>query len=195
MNKVGLIKFIEFLSGLIFLAVLWKYGFNGYGFKMATIAMMISLSALVFCARILSVPLTKMQFMAWVLTMTLGSLTVIFDNPIYYKLKTTFLYLGISLVFLVSHFWGEKTVLERLTGDKIPAPKELMRKVSLWTIFYLTSVAFLNYYVASYYSTDIWTYFKYGALLGFNFLFIIFIIFKLKDYLKDFLEENSNSFK
>lgn len=188
MNKVGVIKFIESLSGLIFLAVLWKYGFNSEGFRYATISMMLTLSFLVVAAKILKVPLTPMQSSAWVLTMTLGSLSVFLNNPIYYKLKTTFLYWGVSFAFLVSHLWGKKTLLERLVGAKLKAPKKLIRKISLWTVIYLTCVASLNYYVATNYDTQVWTYFKYGALIGVNFIYMLFVLYKLKDYLKEFVD-------
>ena len=191
MNKAGLVKGIESLSGLIFVGVLWKFGFNAEGFRLATISMMITLSLLVVVAKFLKVPLTPMQSSAWFLTMTLGALSVVLKNPIYYKLKTTFLYLGVSSVFLGSHMIGDKTILERLFSQKIEAPRKLVRKISLWTIIYLTSAAFLNYYIATYYPTHVWSYFKYGILIGLNFVFIIFVIYSLKDYLKDFIQQQS----
>ena len=189
MNKVSFIKFLESLSGLVFLGVLWKYGFNNEGFRYATTSMMVTLSFLVIMAKILKVPLTTMQSSAWVLTMVLGSMTVFLNNPIFFKLKTTFLYWGISFAFLVSHMIGKKTILERLVASKITAPRELLRKISLWTIIYLTTVASLNYYIASFYSHQVWSFYKYGVLLGFNLAYMLFVLYKLKDYLKDFLEE------
>lgn len=191
MNKVNLVKFIESLSGFIFLGVLWKFGFNTEGFRYGTISLMISLSALVVVAKTLRVPLTPMQSGAWILTMILGSMTLFLNNPLFLKLKTTFLYWGISFAFLVSHFVGEKTILERLIDAKVKAPRVLIRKISRWTVVYLTTVAFMNYYVATYYDTEIWTYFKYGVLIGFNFIFLAFVLYQLRDYLKEFLEENS----
>ena len=132
-----------------------------------------------------------MQSSAWILTMTLGSLSVFLDNPIYYKLKTTFLYWGVSFFFLVSHMIGKKTILERLLEPKIKAPRKLLRKISLQTVVYLTLAAFVNYYLATYASIETWTYFKYGVLLGLNFIYLAFVLYQLKDYLKELMEETS----
>ena len=191
MSKLKVVKILESLSGIIFLGVLLKYGFNSEGFRYATISMMITLSVLVVYAKIVKVPLTPMQSSAWILTMTLGSLSVFLDNPIYYKLKTTFLYWGGAFFFLVSHMIGKKTILERLLDPKIKAPRKLLRKISLQTIIYLTLAAFANYYLATYASIETWTYFKYGVLLGLNFVYLAFVLYQLKDYLKEIMEETS----
>ena len=194
MNKFGIIKAIESLSAMVFIALLFYYGFNPEGFKMATIAMMASQAFLIVMATVLGVKLKFSQKAIFVVTFVLGFLTVFLSNPIFFKLKGTIVNVFLAFLLGVSHFWKGQTIVEwvfesSLKDKGIHVPKKVLLNVSYWAIAYFFSTGCLNLYVATNFSDKVWTIYKYAVGLGINFAFILFIVYKLKDYLGPLLEE------
>ena len=194
MNKFKIVKLIESLSGFIFISLLLYKGFNPEGFRLASIALMITQSFLIIAARVLGVKLTFAQKLLFVLTFVGGGLTVFYKNPFFIQIRGTVVNIGISFVLLISHFWSGKSIIERvfesaLQGKNITIPKKLMNKVSYYTIVYFFLSGCLNYYVVMNFSKEGWAIYKYGVGIGVSFCFFMYIFYLLKDHLAPLFEE------
>ena len=184
LQRGHIIKAIENISAIIFLIAWWKYDL-----RIATLALMGWSSLLVLCARVLGVTLTKLQFYSWVVIISLGSITLLFDNDIYIKLKTTIIHFTLSSALLISHIYGKTTIIEKLFGEKIKAPKDKLRTLNVSVALYLLFIGSLNYYIATNFNEVIWMKFKYIGIAILHTLFIFGALYYLKDYMHDFLEK------
>ena len=135
MPKGGILKVVENLAIVVFVGIYWKFDL-----RMATLALMGWLSFLVILARFLREKLTKLQLYSWIVVMILGTITLVFDNDSFIKLKTTIINLTIAGALGISHLWGNKTIIERMLGNHIKAPQTMLRKLSFATILYLIFV-------------------------------------------------------
>lgn len=184
LQRGHIIKTIENISAIIFLIAWWKYDL-----RIATLALMGWSSLLVLCARVLGVTLTKLQFYSWVVIISLGSITLLFDNDIYIKLKTTIIHFTLSSALLISHIYGKTTIIEKLFGERIKAPKDKLRTLNVSVALYLLFIGSLNYYIATNFNEVIWMKFKYIGIAILHTLFIFGALYYLKDYMHDFLEK------
>ena len=115
----------------------------------------------------------KIQIISWLLVISLGSASFIFNDPMFFKWKPSAIYLLFSLIFFCTLYWGKKTAIEHLLASQVKLPKLSWRKLNLaWALFFsVMSVA--NLYVAYNFSTDTWVNFK---LFGTMLLTLIFVI-------------------
>lgn len=116
---------------------------------------------------------SKMQLISLGLIVVFGGVTILLQNEEYLKWKVSLVNWLFAIVFLGSHLVGKKTLIERMLGEQIKAPVEVLRKVNFaWAIFFLF-VGGLNAYVMTAFSTDTWVNFKLFGLLGLTFAFTI----------------------
>lgn len=115
----------------------------------------------------------KMHLITLALIVILGGATLIFQDEAFIKWKPTVVNWGFALVFLGSHFIGEKPIIRRMMDQAISLPNAIWTKLSImWVLFFLFSGA-ANIYVAYQYDTDTWVNFKLFGLMGLTFVFII----------------------
>ena len=69
---------------------------------------MVWFTFMAFLAKVMNTKLTKMQKFTWIVSLVLGGITVLFDNPLFIKLKSTIINCGLAIVLFASHFIGEK---------------------------------------------------------------------------------------
>lgn len=119
----------------------------------------------------------KLAPIEWVtlsIIMLLGAGTFLLHNDLIFKWKPTVIYLVFAVIFIVSHFFGKKLIIEHLMDQQITLPKSTWKCLNIsWWIFFLI-VAAANLYVAYTYDTDTWVNFKLFGILGATLLFIIF---------------------
>ena len=114
----------------------------------------------------------------------LGSITLIFRNPLIIKLKPTVVYLLIGLLFLLSPVLLKKNLTEKMLGGVFQLPAPLWARLNLaWVVFFFVEGG-LNALVAYQFSEEFWLGFKLWGLLGLSLLFILGQFWLLKPYLR-----------
>jgi len=115
----------------------------------------------------------KMHLITFAFVILLGGSTLIFHKEIFIKWKPSIVYWIFSVVLLGSHFFGEKTLLHRMLGEKVAVPKKIWARLNMtWAVFFF-ALGILNLYVVYNYTTDAWVNFKLFGTLGLTFAFVI----------------------
>lgn len=117
--------------------------------------------------------LTKAQWLTLGACLVFGSLTLAFHSDTFLKWKTPVVNWILALVFLGSHFVGDKPVAQRLlAGQPIELPARIWARLNAaWVVFFLVCGA-ANLFVAFTFET-LWVDFKVFGTLGMTFLFLI----------------------
>ncbi len=127
----------------------------------------------------------KMHLITLGLVVLLGGLTLILHDEAFIKWKPTIVNWGFALVFLGSHYIGQKPIVRRMMDQAIQLPDTIWLKLSyLWIGFFIFS-GFLNLFVAYNYDTDTWVNFKLFGLMGITFIFIILQGLYVSRYMQD----------
>ncbi|WP_321323309.1 septation protein A [Thiomicrorhabdus sp.] len=115
----------------------------------------------------------KMHVITLALILVLGGLTLILQDEDFIKWKPTIVNWGFALVFLGSHYIGQKPIVERMMGQAIALPDNIWIRLSwLWILFFIVS-GITNLYVAFNFDTDTWVDFKLFGLMGMTIVFIL----------------------
>jgi intracellular septation protein len=124
--------------------------------------------------------LNRMTAISTGLVVAFGGITLLLDDPVYFYWKPTVFYWVFALVCLVSHFVGEKTIVQRMleaASKTSDTPLELApphwRTLNLMWIGYALVSGALNIYVAYTFSQATWVNFKLFGLLGLTVLFLV----------------------
>jgi intracellular septation protein len=134
---------------------------------------------------VVSRTLEKMHIITFVFVFILGGLTIIFQDKTFIQWKPTLVNGIFALLFLGSHFIGEKPLIERMLSANLNLPKHVWLKLSYaWVAFFIVS-GLSNLYVAYHFSEDIWVDFKLFGLLGLTIVFIVLQGLYLSRYLKE----------
>ena len=105
MDKTKFLKLIE-LSGIVCFGVTyWQTDL-----RMATLALIISMSIFVGLALLLKQPLSKLQWVSWISVLVLGSVSLLSHDDMVIKWKPTVIHLIIGLALwqlksLKKHLW------------------------------------------------------------------------------------------
>ncbi|MDN3377621.1 MULTISPECIES: inner membrane-spanning protein YciB [unclassified Pseudoalteromonas] len=141
------------------------------------------------------VPTRQWLFLA--LAIILGTLTLVFHDAQFVKLKATIIYAGLAISLIVSRYIFAKNLVQKAlesmlnnafdTQQPIAVPKATWEKLNLVWIIITASVAALNLYIAYNFPLDIWVNFKVFGLMAITFVSIFASILALYKY---FPEDN-----
>ena len=124
-----------------------------------------------------------MQVITLVVIMLLGSVTLLLHNIMFIKWKPTVIYWIFALMFLLTQFIGNKTLLQRMLGTKITLPVTVWNRLNIsWAVFF-AAMGIANLYVVYNYSTNTWVNFKLFGTLGLTVLFVIIQSFYMAKYM------------
>ncbi len=133
----------------------------------------------------------KIHVITLVLVVLLGGLTLILHDENFIKWKPTIVNWGFAVVFLGSHYIGQKNILQRMMDGMIGLPEQVWNRLSwLWIGFFVLS-GVANIYVAFNYDTDTWVNFKLFGLMAMTIVFIILQGFYINRHMQDVEPENS----
>lgn len=160
---------LDFLPVIIFFAV---YKFSGD---------IILATAVLIPATLLQMAYTwfkthtieKMQLVTLGLVVVLGGATVLLDNKAFIQWKPTVVNWLFATAFLVSHFVGQKTIVQRMMGSSLELPMNIWRQLNIGWILFFVVMGILNLAVVYTLSEDAWVNFKLFGMLGCTLLFII----------------------
>lgn len=164
---------------LFFLVYQW------YGIYVATASIMIAVvvqSVLIWWK---SRRLSPMQTVTLFLIVLFGGATLVLHDPLFIQWKPTLLQWIFALVFVGSHFVGDKPAIQRLLGSQMVLPPVIWKRVNFsWIVFFIVSGA-ANLFVAYSFDEETWVRFKLFGLLGMTFVFIVIQGIWLSRYLSE----------
>lgn len=124
-------------------------------------------------------------------TVVFGGLTLALHDETFIKWKAPIVNWILAVLFLGSHFIGNKLAIERLMGHAIALPAAVWKGLNLaWAAFFIALGA-ANLYVAFHYES-IWVDFKVFGSLGLTLLFVVLQMAVISRYLP---RENADSGK
>jgi len=164
---------LDFLPVIAFVTAYWLTG----EMSVAIAVIMASVALQVVATWLLKRELNNMLLASAALVFVLGGVSLLLDNPIFFKWKPTGLYWLFAIIFLGSQFIGEKPLAKRMmqavSPDEINLPNEAWTKLNLaWVVFFIFAGA-ANIYVAYSYAESTWVNFKLFGLFGITFVFLL----------------------
>jgi len=127
----------------------------------------------------------KIHIITLVLILIMGGLTLILHDEAFIKWKPTIVNWGFALVFLGSHYIGNKPIIRRMMDSAISLPDVIWVRLSyMWIVFFILS-GVTNLYVAYNYDTDTWVDFKLFGLMGMTLVFIVIQGFYINRYMEE----------
>lgn len=127
--------------------------------------------------------LERNQIITLVVTLLFGGITLALHDVTYLKWKAPIINWVFAIVFLGSHFVGEKVVIERMLGHAITAPADVWKKLNIaWVLFFIFAGA-INLYVAFHWD-KYWVDFKVFGSLGMTLVFVIAQTIYLSRYMQ-----------
>lgn len=115
----------------------------------------------------------KMLLLSAALIVILGGFTIFFHQEVFIKWKPTAINWAFGLVFLGSHFIGDKPLIQRMLEENVSLPDPVWSRLNIsWVSFFLlTGTA--NILVAYHFDTDTWVNFKLFGILGLTVIFVL----------------------
>jgi intracellular septation protein len=152
--------------------MLFFIGYKFWGIYVATaIAMGASLLQVIY-HRLRHQRYETMHLFNLAIIFILGGATLFFHNPLFIKWKPTGIYWLTSLVFLLSPFFTNKPLIQKMLENNISLPLTIWYRLNYaWSIFFIAMGA-ANLYVAYYYSENFWVNFKLFGCAGFILVFV-----------------------
>ena len=114
-----------------------------------------------------------------------GAATLILRDQRFIQWKPTVFNWVLALVFLGSHFIGQRPVLQRLLGGQLVLPQNIWTRLSMLWIGNFTVVGALNLIVAYQYEESFWVAYKLYSSIGFTLLLMLLTIAIVAPDLKD----------
>ncbi|MGD9950897.1 MAG: septation protein A [Desulfobulbus sp.] len=134
--------------------------------------------------------LATMQLVTLAVIVIFGGLTLYLRDEQFIKWKPTVINWLFAAAFLLSHFIGQRTAIERMLGSTIALPQQIWRRLNGgWTLFFLVSGA-ANLYVMTYFDSNTWVNFKLFGMLGLTLVFVILQSIYLARYVQEVEKEH-----
>jgi intracellular septation protein len=160
--------FFDLFTVALFFVV---YKWHGMYYAVAAAMLAYSLQILVTFCKHRSVD--KMQLIIFVLILLLGGSTLLLHNEQIFKWKPTAIYWLFAVVFIGSHFVGQKPIIERLMEKNVALPNPVWKKLNIsWIIFFIL-MGSANLFVAYHFDTNTWVNFKLFGVLGLTLVFVL----------------------
>ena len=161
----------------------WTYTFDGI--FSATAVLMVATLIQVFVNSLLKKRLEKRD--AWILLAVglFGGITLWFRDPSFIQWKPTIFNWALALVFLASHIFSEKNLIQKMLGAQLSLPTKIWKRLNLLWIGNFTLVGTLNIIVALNFNEAIWVSYKLYSAIGFTLLLMILTIVLVSPYLSD----------
>jgi intracellular septation protein len=156
-----------------------------YDLHIATLVLIIGMTAFVALVKLLGSKLTKLQLISWLVIVIFGGASFFLRDENIIKWKPTVISSIISLSFLISQLFWKQSLVETLIQDKVPAPAFMLRKINFAAFLFFLSSAVLNVAVAQNFSTTVWVNFKLFGMLALNTCFLVGCLYYLRAYLSE----------
>jgi intracellular septation protein len=174
--------FFDFLPIILFF-IAYKFAGGDYSFggDIYHIQGIYAATAVMIVATIVQVSYTwlahkkveRSHLITLVLVVSLGGLTLWFQNPDFIMWKPTAVNWLFALAFLGGYLFTGKSILEKMLADQVTLPHAIWRRLNTaWVLFFLVS-GLSNIYVAYNFDENTWVNFKLFGMLGMTLVFVI----------------------
>jgi intracellular septation protein len=181
---------LDFLPVIAFVATYWITG----DMSAAIAVIMAAVTLQVLATWLLKRELSRMLIASAVLVLVLGGISLILDDPLFFKWKPTGLYWLFALLFLGSQFFGAQPMVKRMmvsvAKDEIELTDTVWKQLNLaWVVFFIIAGC-ANIYVAYNYAEATWVNFKLFGLFGMTFIFLLLQTLWLSRHMTEAPKEN-----
>jgi len=163
--------FYDFIPVLLFFIA-----FKVYGIYVATMVGIVATALQVIVTRLWKKKLDRKQLITFFVFVIFGGMTLYFHNPIFVKWKPSIIFWIFGTVFLLSHVFGKKVIIQRMMENMLDGkslPPVIWKRMNLSWAFFFLILGTVNIFIAYHFSTDAWVNFKFYGILG---LLIVFSI-------------------
>lgn len=172
----------------IFPVFLFFLAFKFYGIYVATVVGIVATLLQVVFNRLWLGKWDRKQLITLGVFVFFGGMTLYFHNPIFVKWKPTIVFWIFAIAILGSHFFTQKTLMQRLMEnmlqDKGHIPLRVWKRLNMmWAVFFI-ALGSINLYVAYFFNDDVWVNFKFYGVTGALFLFSLIQALYLVRYTK-----------
>ena len=161
----------------------WSHTFDGI-FSATAVLMITSVTSWLLASLWEKKNDRRLMWMA-VAIIVFGAATLILRDQRFIQWKPTVFNWVLALVFLGSHFIGQRPVLQRLLGGQLVLPDNVWTRLSMLWIGNFTVVGALNLVVAYQYEESFWVAYKLYSSIGFTLLLMLLTIAIVAPHLKD----------
>lgn len=116
-------------------------------------------------------------------TIVFGSLSLALHDDAFIKWKAPVINWVIALIFLGSHFIGEKLAVERMMGSALEMPRTMWSRLSFAWIGFFVFLGTANWYVA-FHHEQYWVDFKVFGSLILTVVFVVAQVLVLSNYIR-----------
>jgi intracellular septation protein len=171
-------QWLDFIPLLLFFIA-----YKAIGIFPATLVLVVASVVIYGGLWIVTRHLERNQIITLVATLVFGGITLALHDITYLKWKAPVINWIFALIFLGSHFIGDKVVIERMLGHAITAPSAIWKKLNIaWVLFFIFSGA-INLYVAFHWEAH-WVDFKVFGSLAMTTVFVVAQTIYLSPYLQ-----------
>ena len=194
--------------------VLFFVAYKMYDIYVATTVLMVAMSVQVAGMYFLKGKVEKMHIFTLLAILILGGLTLLLRDERFVMWKPTIVNWVLGIVFFGSQFVGEKSIVQRMLEQHFEMPKKMWSWTNAsWAIFFFVS-GVLNLLVAPLYGSgeaaervslvDVsmifrgenpeatWVNFKLFGLTALSMIFMVGLVFALRNHLKELPPEEEN---
>jgi intracellular septation protein len=173
----------DFFPVLLFFITFKSYDDPKQGILAATAVIIVATAVQVLVTWLRQRRVEKIHLVTLALLVGMGGVTLLLQDEIYIKWKSTVFFWLLATAFLGSQFVGRKTLVQRFFDAKFDAPGNVWMVLNLsWVVFFVLLGA-LNLFVVYNFSTDTWVNFKLFGLTGLMFVFVFAQILYLFRYM------------
>jgi intracellular septation protein len=177
--------FLDFFPLLVFVGV---YSYSGAEHPMypAVQGLMVASVIQTIGTRLFTGKFEKLHLWLLVVTLVLGTLTLVFRNPDFLFWKASVVVWITAAVFLYTQFITKKPLIQKMMEpilEDVVVPDSVWFPINLsWPIFNIL-FGFLNLYIAFNFTEAFWVKFKLFGLLGMTLCLVGFSLYKLFPYI------------
>lgn len=132
----------------------------------------------------------NMHLITLAIIVVFGGATLLLQDELFIKWKPTVVNWLFALVFIGSHFFGEKTIIERMMSANITLAKDKWSQLNWsWSGFFVF-LGVTNLYVVYNYDTDTWVNFKLFGMMGLTLVFVVIQGFFLVKHMQQDTPDN-----
>lgn len=169
--------------------ILFFLAFKFYGIYVATVVGIAATAIQTIVTRMVLKHWDKKQLITLLVFVLFGGMTLYFHDPIFVKWKPTIVFWVFALSIMVTHFFTERPLMQRLMESMLEGkgalPILVWRRINLMWAAFFSLLGGVNLYIAYTYSNEAWVNFKLFGITGALFLFSIIQAIYLSSYLTD----------
>lgn len=130
----------------------------------------------------------KVENMHWVtlvLITLFGGATIVLQDELFIKWKSTVIYWLFGFAFLGSQVIGKRPLVERMISKALTLPRIIWRRLNMIWALYFISLGCINLFVVYNFDTETWVNFKLFGTLALMLAFVLLQTIYLSRYIPE----------